>query len=428
MTLQSSLALLVSALVVGCSVDAAQNAQKGEATASSTSNIVGGKKSGAAEDGVVLIVNGDESCSGSLIAPNLVLTARHCVAEPNNGPTECVDYGPTVDAGQMQFFVGADLNPSATQNLDPDAVGTAITVPTTSNMCGFDIALIQLDRDLTQAGAKIVPVRFSPLADNEPTIAVGYGVDGQNNERPARMQRATTVLGVGPKSINYATQNGDSVPYDIPKGDVVTGESTCYGDSGGPLLDQQGNLVAVTSRGIDAPDDGTHGNGCVDLPSVYAGARFNEQQIREAAKAAGHELPADPTATPTTPTTPTTPKSPKSPKTSTGSGDAPADGTDPATATHDGTTNDAAPAKSTSTSSSSSSSSSKSSGDDDDDDSSSKKKSSTSNAATPAASTGCSAASGQTRGDLAPALGLLFAIGALRRRRAGSRSSRSSVA
>jgi len=82
----------------------------------------------------------------------------------------------------------------------------------------------------------------------------------------------------------------------------VTGESTCYGDSGGPLLDMQGNIVAMTSRGpANAPTDAAHGNGCIDMVSVYAATRFNEATIRQAATAAGHPLPA----TPTTPSTTT---------------------------------------------------------------------------------------------------------------------------
>ena len=418
MAKQSSLALLVGVLVVGCSVDAAQDAQEGEALASNSSNIVGGKKSGPAQDGAVLIINGNESCTGSLIAPNLVLTARHCVAEPNSGPTECVDYGPTVDASQMQFFVGADLSPSATQNLDPDAVGTKITVPKTSNMCGFDIALVELDQDLTQAGAKIVPVRFTPLADNEPTIAVGYGVDGKDQERPTRMQRATTVLGVGPKSISYKTKSGGTIPYDAPKGDVVTGESTCFGDSGGPLFDMQGNLVAVTSRGIAVPqadDDGTHGNGCVDEPSVFAGARFNEATIRAAAKAAGHELPPAPGTTPGTGTKPT-------PDTGDGGpGAAPSGATD-APGTVGGDTK-ASPTPGDQTKKPSSSSSSTASGDDDDDSSAKKKTTPAPAAAKPGL--GCAAAPGNGAGDLGSVVGVVFAIAAMLRRRHRSGSSRS---
>src|SRR5262245_22024648 len=41
--------------------------------------------------GVVVVVNPDEDCSGYLIAPNLVLTARHCVTNVV-GPQVCETY------------------------------------------------------------------------------------------------------------------------------------------------------------------------------------------------------------------------------------------------------------------------------------------------------------------------------------------------
>src|SRR5262249_3458762 len=56
-----------------------------------------------------------------------------------------------------------------------------------------------------------------------------------------------------------------------------------------------------------------HGNSCIDEPSIYAGVRFNEQIIRQAAQAAGHPLPAtDGPAPPPGGTPPPTQPSPPS--------------------------------------------------------------------------------------------------------------------
>src|SRR5262245_18785519 len=97
-----------------------------ETRGSARASIVGGTPSTSAQDGTVLLINGNESCSGSLIAPNLVLTARHCVADPQEGETDCVGYGATIDASQMQVFVGKDLDVGQLDNSDPDATGTRI--------------------------------------------------------------------------------------------------------------------------------------------------------------------------------------------------------------------------------------------------------------------------------------------------------------
>jgi hypothetical protein len=57
--------------------------------------LVGGQPDTGAR-GVVAVIGARESCSGSLIAPNLVVTARHCVAALAGG-------GTTVQCGTTNF-------------------------------------------------------------------------------------------------------------------------------------------------------------------------------------------------------------------------------------------------------------------------------------------------------------------------------------
>ena len=262
--------------VAACAVPAPEAAEPTEATANS---IIGGTLSTNAQDATVLVNEaGSPSCSGVLIAPNLVLTARHCVTYYNE-TSECgAPLRGQLPTSLITISAGVYANPRS-----PVARAVRFFVPAAQDLCGNDIALVALDNDLK--GVTPATVRFSPVAVDDVTTAVGYGTQGSGR----RQRGGVKVLAIGPASSGYETTGGQTLMMTVPANELATTESTCYGDSGGPLLDALDQVVAVASRGLDEL--------CVDRPTFWTSVAAHQQLVRDAAAAVGHPL-ADATLPP----------------------------------------------------------------------------------------------------------------------------------
>jgi hypothetical protein len=260
-----------------------------EQTGRVSQRIVGGSQSTSAQDSAVyLSIGEDGSCSGTLISKNLVLTARHCVSHYGWGGSElCGEFEADLPASSVSIHLGVDAQWSGAV-----ARGKKIYRPSGNDGCD-DIALVELDTLVTQVPP--AAVRFTTPTIGEPTTAVGYGEDGFGSIPDKRWQRANLPLtAIGPTAFDYVTRRGWSLPVEVPGKTIVTGESTCYGDSGGPLFDSKGAVIGITSRGVD--------DHCVDRPTLYTATASFETLIRSAAASAGQPL-VDEVKPPTIPPT-----------------------------------------------------------------------------------------------------------------------------
>lgn len=260
-SLSTSLAALV--FLAGCTGSATEPAD--EAVAVSSAAIIGGSPSSARDSVVLLVSNngfGQSICTGTLVAPNLVLTARHCVSAVSDGRFLCNEQGePTTTYAGGRYlrdgvpsligvFTGAQAPERATGFNDPSAYGAEILHDGSTHLCSGDLALLLLDRAVTSA--QISPVRFDrfPAVDDHVTV-VGFGVTNDNREASSRIERGgVSVLRVGPEP-------GSTSAAAVSRSMFEVGEATCSGDSGGPAFDERtGAVVGVVSAG----GNGTSGN------------------------------------------------------------------------------------------------------------------------------------------------------------------------
>src|SRR5262245_11794523 len=215
----ASFTLLASALVlVGCSVESGVTS---EHVGSGRQAVIKGTTSDASQDAVVLLVMYDRAtgevgeCTGTLLAPNLVLTARHCVSQTDESAA-CDEKGTPIASGQVYRDHKAETLYVFTGNKRPNfyesdvkAAGQGAKVFTdgSRNLCNHDIALVLLKNNIENAS--IAQVRLEgDITKGDDVTSVGWGVTDKSAQPAVRQQRPKVkILDVGPSSAESIPPN-----------------------------------------------------------------------------------------------------------------------------------------------------------------------------------------------------------------------------
>jgi S1-C subfamily serine protease len=216
-------------------------------------------------------------CSGALVAPNLVLTARHCVSRAVTATPSCDARGRShngdhladdADPSSIAIYVGERVHPD--QDV-PRARAIRTLHPAGHVLCDADVAFLVLDRPLTNV--TVLPLRLHASVEaGDLVMPVGFGGGTQNVVGLRVARDRSTVLTIGPAA-------NDVTGAVLGPREFEVDSATCRGDSGGPAIDMHtGEIVGVVSRGGSCSMIGNHVYTRVDAYSHLAAAAFSAAQ------------------------------------------------------------------------------------------------------------------------------------------------------
>jgi secreted trypsin-like serine protease len=180
-------------------------------------------------------------CGASLVRPDVVLTAAHCVD---------ADDGGTLPAGELRFLLGTNVRSAGGERIAAEAIVEHPAYDASDGRTS-DVALVRL----AAPSALGRPIRIAGPGDasrwepGDPAVILGWGTEhaGASSIPDALKEAEVPIVSDGACRVSYALTLGFDPATNVCAGNLVGGEDSCQGDSGGPLqvLDAGGAWVQV---------------------------------------------------------------------------------------------------------------------------------------------------------------------------------------
>ncbi len=207
-----------------------------------------GQAASGTTDAVVRVIAHGVPCSGALVGSQLVLTAQHCVAGRDGNDVDVL-----LPPGWVWVELGGEGLPWGRVR-----ARRIVPCPGWEGTADYDVAALVLEAPVPD----VTPLALGSAAEGEPLRRLGFGT--------GMVMRVIPETPWHTFEMHRGSVDGTLVAQDDAV--LVLQTPARGGDSGGPIVNARGELVALTVMGREGEDPMTVGARVDACPVMFANA------------------------------------------------------------------------------------------------------------------------------------------------------------